>query len=261
MAVRIALFLCDTPIPPVVEESGDYAQIFSDFIRKSTPNDAVSFVMDPYDVRNKMEYPEDVDKYDAIMLTGSAASAYENLEWINKLVSYMASVIEAKPQIKILGICFGHQIVARALGKDCVPNGGRWEVGITPMELTETGRKILGADQLNLQQMHRDHVPEVPSGCDLLASTQMTPNHGFIRYEPSSPKASLADIQIFCVQGHPEFTESIVEKIVELRSSTGVIDRPTAALSRERAKWRNDGVSVVGRAIWQILLSAQSRAA
>ena len=94
-----------------------------------------------------------------------AASAYENLEWINKLVAYIASVIEEKPQIKIIGalmlfllydlmtkvsagICFGHQITARALGKDCVPNGGRWEVGITPVDLTETGKKIFGAEQL-----------------------------------------------------------------------------------------------------------------
>lgn len=78
MAVRIALFLCDTPIPSIVEESGTYVRIFSDFIRKSTPNDAVSFVMDPYDVRNKMEYPEDVDKYDAIMLTGSGGINYNS---------------------------------------------------------------------------------------------------------------------------------------------------------------------------------------
>lgn len=50
--------------------------------------------------------------------------------------------------IALPGICFGHQIVARALGKDCVPNSGRWEVGITPIDLTETGKKIFGTDKL-----------------------------------------------------------------------------------------------------------------
>lgn len=105
--------------------------------------------------------------------------------------------------------------------------------------------------------MHRDHVPEVPSGCELLASTQITPNQGYIRYHPSSSKSGLADVQIFCVQGHPEFTESIVEKIVNVREPAGIIDTAAATLSRERAKWRNDGVPVIGKAVWQILLGAQ----
>lgn len=69
--VRIALFLCDTPVQPVVDVDGDYIRIFNEFVRKSIPSDDVTYVMDPYDVRNKMEYPEDIDKYHGIMMTGS----------------------------------------------------------------------------------------------------------------------------------------------------------------------------------------------
>lgn len=47
-----------------------------------------------------------------------------------------------------VGICFGHQIVARALGGECVPNGGRWEVGVTPLELTDLGKEIFGVEEL-----------------------------------------------------------------------------------------------------------------
>lgn len=107
--------------------------------------------------------------------------------------------------------------------------------------------------------MHRDHIPELPNGCELLASTSISPNHGFIRYDPSSTSPSPkqpADIQVFTVQGHPEFTESIVEKVVNLRESTGVLDKPTAETARSRARWRNDGVPVIGKAVWQILLGA-----
>lgn len=46
------------------------------------------------------------------------------------------------------GICFGHQIIARALGKDCVPNGGRWEVGPTKLDLTDVGKQVFGTDTL-----------------------------------------------------------------------------------------------------------------
>lgn len=111
----------------------------------------------------------------------------------------------------------------------------------------------------NIQQMHRDHVPEVPEGCERIGYTAIAPNHGFVRYVPSAASSSPKrpeDIQIFTVQGHPEFTESIVEKIVDLRESTGVLDKSTAEGARSRAKWRNDGVDVIGKLIWEILLGA-----
>ena len=70
---RIALFLCDTPPPAVVSQNGDYRAIFRELLRHALPDPEVSYTVDDYDVRNKMEYPEDVGHYDGIMLTGSGA--------------------------------------------------------------------------------------------------------------------------------------------------------------------------------------------
>jgi GMP synthase-like glutamine amidotransferase len=101
-------------------------------------------------------------------LPGSASSAYDDLEWINKLVAYIAKISATKPECKLfgephtdsdkveelkvslhtLGICFGHQIIARALGGECVPNNGKWEVGISEVELTELGQQIFGRQVL-----------------------------------------------------------------------------------------------------------------
>ncbi|KAH8103318.1 class I glutamine amidotransferase-like protein [Cristinia sonorae] len=255
MSSRIALFLCDTPIPAVRAEDGDYTDIFNALLRKSRPD--IQYSLDPYDVREKMEYPKDLDTYDAIILTGSAASAYENLEWINLLVAYIASVAEEKPHIKLIGICFGHQILARALGGECVPNGGLWEVGPTTVDLSDVGQQLFGKPQINIQQMHRDHVPEVPKSCHLLGSTSIAPNQGFIRFNDPSVQPSadlnLRDIQIFTVQGHPEFTKRIVSTVVDARAATGVIDKDTAESARKRADWHNDGVDVIGRVIWKII--------
>ncbi len=71
--IRLALFLCDTPIPSVIAQDGDYTSIFSELWRKSFPKDqtSVTWEMDSYDVRNRLEYPEDIDKYNAIVYTGS----------------------------------------------------------------------------------------------------------------------------------------------------------------------------------------------
>ena len=101
--------------------------------------------------------------------------------------------------------------------------------------------------------MHRDHIPEVPEGCELLASSPVCKNQGFIRYAPGTTSRTPKDIQIFTVQGHPEFTEGIVDKVVNLRMSTGVIDKPTGETAKARAKWRNDGVPVIAKVIWKIL--------
>lgn len=102
--------------------------------------------------------------------------------------------------------------------------------------------------------MHRDHVPELPSGCELLGSTSICYNQGFIRcYDTSKPATAPENIQIFTVQGHPEFTKRIVDSIVDARESSGAIDPPTAEDARKRSTWRNDGVDVIGRTIWRIL--------
>jgi len=256
--IRLALFLCDTPIPEVKATDGDYSDIFN-VLLKSAPLSS-EFILDAYAIREKMEYPEDIDKYQGIIITGSAASAYENLDWINMLVAYIASVAAEKPHIKLIGICFGHQIISRALGEECVPNNGIWEAGPTSLNLTDAGKQLFGTTSLNIQEMHRDHVPVIPKDCILLGSSPISHNQGYIRLaSPAQTPADFTDpqvvksIQIFTVQGHPEFTARIIDSIIKARLFSGVIPPDVAAQARDRRDWRNDGVDVIGKAIWKIL--------
>jgi GMP synthase-like glutamine amidotransferase len=57
-----------------------------------------------------------------------AASAYKDIPWINQLVEFVSSIIDKHPKVKIVGICFGHQIVARAMGGQVIKNPLGWEV-------------------------------------------------------------------------------------------------------------------------------------
>ncbi|KAG9219991.1 hypothetical protein CCMSSC00406_0006904 [Pleurotus cornucopiae] len=252
MSKSLGLLICDTPIPSVVLSHGDYHSIFSTLLASSLSDKSIQFTVDPYDVK-KQEYPSEDKQYDAFMITGSAASAYENLEWINRLITFVASIPDKYPKAKIFGICFGHQVVGRAFGGECVPNGGRWEVGVTEVDLTDVGREIFGVQKLNIHQMHRDHVPAVPAGFTLLGSTPVAHNQGMVQYASEEGRHGLTDIRILTVQGHPEFTKPIVNAIVEARSKSGVIGESTVEDYRKREDWRNDGVSVIGKVFWKIL--------
>jgi len=257
---RLALLVCDIPIPEVVKEYGEYPMIFDRLFRSSLPNGLADFVLDAYDVRNAKKYPQlDLpDTYDGIIISGSSASAYEDVEWINELVSWVAEIATSRPHIKIIGICFGHQIIARALGGECVSNGGKWEVAITEVVLTDLGQRIFGEPSLNIQQMHRDHVPTVPSSFHLLGSTSISRNQGMVQFSDLDASPTVVDrpipqIHILTLQGHPEFTAGVVKEVIKVRGERGIIDKDTAENGLVRADERDDGISI-GGVIWQVLL-------
>jgi len=104
--------------------------------------------------------------------------------------------------------------------------------------------------------MHRDHVPALPSHeFHLLGSTPVSINQGMVRFSPGTkPEEQVVkNVQIFAVQGHPEFDEGIVAGLVEFRLKAGIFDSETAADVEKRSKWPNHGIDILGRAIWGVL--------
>ncbi|THH07008.1 hypothetical protein EW145_g3685 [Phellinidium pouzarii] len=243
--VKLALLLCDTPVPAVVKTRGTYLDIFRDQLHYSNPDATFPFTLDGYDVVTAQEYPDLNENYTGILISGSAASAYDDKPWINKLPSTE-------------GICFGHQIIARAFGGECVPNNGRWEVGTTDIDLTDIGKEVFGTDKLiiAIQQMHRDHVPYVPPSFLSLGSSPVSPVQGLIRPYSSEPPNKIADpanIHIFTVQGHPEFTADIVNAIINAREKSGAMSTEVVQDGRSRAARKHEGIGAIGRAIWRVL--------
>ena len=107
--------------------------------------------------------------------------------------------------------------------------------------------------------MHRDHVPTVPPSFHLLASSPVCTNQGMVQlYSNASPTAPYPkDIHIFTVQGHPEFHKGITDVLVDLRGSSGLFSKEMGEDYRQRAEWQNDGVDVVGKAMWNILRASR----
>ncbi|KAL5504984.1 hypothetical protein ACEPAH_7647 [Sanghuangporus vaninii] len=266
--IKLALLLCDTPVPAVLSAKGTYLDVFRELLRLSYPSSRpeneqspLPFILDGFDVVSAQEYPDlDKGEYSGVLISGSKFSAYDNDPWIVQLVEWVKDVAERRREIKLIGICFGHQIIARALGGECVPNGGQWEVGTTEMELTEIGKEVFETDRpvLPIQQMHRDHVPTVPPSFHLLGSSPIAPVQGLVRFASSgstslSEDAEPKDIQILTVQGHPEFTSFIVNSIIDVREKNGAMSPEIAKEGRERAVRPDEGTGIIGRTIWKVL--------
>jgi GMP synthase-like glutamine amidotransferase len=106
--------------------------------------------------------------------------------------------------------------------------------------------------------MHQDHVPSVPHNFHLLGSTPVSINQGMVRfYGDRAPRSANDihpdDIHILTLQGHPEFTEPIVTGLVEKRSASGVMDMEAAKDAMERRYGPNDGVGIIGHAVWNVI--------
>ena len=82
-----------------------------------------------------------------VLMRYSGLSAYDNKGWIYKLVDYVKQVL-AHDAVKIPGLCFGHQIVGRALGAEGAVNTLGYEISVCKVDLTPLGAKIFGKDRL-----------------------------------------------------------------------------------------------------------------
>lgn len=146
--------------------------------------------------------------FDAVVISGSPASVYDDEPWIERLRVAIRDWAEA--DVPILGICFGHQAVVDALGGKVEKNPQGWEVGTQTVALTEaaTGDPIFRdlPESLEVMESHQDVVTEPPAGAVCLAGNEMN------RYQ-----ALAIGKNIRTVQFHPEYTPEHIRFLLEPR--------------------------------------------
>ena len=148
------------------------------------------------------------DDGDAWILTGASESVYDDFDWIVELEQAIKLAIEVEKPI--LGICFGHQLIAQALGGVVEKNSKGWDLGSYPMNdilMHPLFENIETTDYF--YNSHQDVVAKLPNGFISLAENEMG-NQAF-HYGK----------RIFGVQFHPEFTHDIMNKYVEVRQDMG----------------------------------------
>jgi GMP synthase-like glutamine amidotransferase len=158
----------------------------------------------PYWVENG-ELPARIDECDGYIITGSAAAVYENHAWLAALHDFIHAAIDAR--IKLLGVCFGHQLIVDALGGRVEKSAKGWGIGRHSYALT---KQLPWMDpplpSFSLLACHQDQVVELSAGAQVLASRE------FCQY------AMLAiGKRVLTVQAHPEFSADYAAGLYEHR--------------------------------------------
>jgi GMP synthase (glutamine-hydrolysing) len=151
----------------------------------------------------------DPRQVDGVVITGSNAMVTDRAEWSENLAAWLPSAIEAG--IPLLGICYGHHLLAHALGATVGPNPLGGEMGTVEIQLTESATiDPLFKDHTSVIQVQVSHFQSVlthPDGATLLASSVRDPHFAF-SYGKSA----------WGIQFHPEFDADIVRTYIDLYS-------------------------------------------
>ena len=198
--MKIGILKTDVVREEWVPRFGEYPDMFMRLLGER--DQELKFVV--YDVMEGV-YPVEIDEVDAYLITGSKFSVYEDLPWIHALLAFIRD-LHAR-QKKIVGICFGHQAIAHALGGRTGKAEAGWGVGIHHHEFSE--RPVwLDDGELRFPVIvsHQDQVLENAEGAQTLAGSDFCPN----------AVCQLGDT-ILTFQGHPEFEPAYSQEIMDFR--------------------------------------------
>ncbi len=154
-----------------------------------------------YDVRKK-EHPENLDECDGYLITGSRHGVYDDEDWIGALIELTKTLHWNRK--KLVGICFGHQITATALGGEVRKSEKGWGVGVHKFSL-EYPPRLVGMN-LNLLCSHQDQVVVDPPGVPCWLSSPFCRNAGIC-----------LDDHVFTIQPHLEFPLEFAKHLIEVR--------------------------------------------
>ncbi|EME78413.1 uncharacterized protein MYCFIDRAFT_36932 [Pseudocercospora fijiensis CIRAD86] len=248
--LRIAILECDEPLGRTKEKYGGYGNLFREllengakkFFEEDDGRKPPELEITKFDVVKHEVYPR-LEDVDAVLLTGSRHNSFENDPWILKLVEFVKRVLEQE-RVRLIGVCFGHQIVGRALGVKVDRSERGWEVSVVDVRLTEKGKEVLGMEKgiMPIHQMHRDVVYAYPPHVEALGHTDRCDVQGMY-----------VKNRLITVQGHPEFNAEVVAELLESRHQKGIFDDQTFEEGMRRVRNFHAGLDV-GAAFIRFLL-------
>lgn len=189
--------ILETGEPPAnLQRFGRYKDMFQDLL-------GPGYEMTNYNVVGGT-FPDRPEDEEAYIVTGSPASVYDAFEWIAELTAFLR---EAKGKAKLVGICFGHQVMAEAFGGRVEKADRGWGIGLHRYDVREPVEWMDPVPSFAIPVSHQDQIVEQPPQTRIVAASPFTP-FGVLAYE---------DQPTISFQCHPEFDPAYAEALIEHR--------------------------------------------
>lgn len=199
--LRVGLLLCDDVDDDAQARYGTYSDMFRNSIA------AVDGGLALHPVRcDRGELPDSPDDFDAYLISGSRHAVYDPQPWIAQLQEFVRGCRARRK--KTVGICFGHQLIAHALGGEARKATAGWGLGVHAARITcpQPWMENGGPDTYRLIAIHQDQVVALPPGFRVIATSDFCPVNLFT-----------GDGVMLGIQGHPEFDKAFCEYRIHSR--------------------------------------------
>jgi len=206
--MKIGLLLTGHAPDTLIDSSGDYDEMFRALLGDEAFEYETFAVVD-------QQFPKGIADADGWVISGSRHGAYEDLPWIPPLEQLIRDIWQAKQPL--IGVCFGHQIIAQALGGKVEKFAGGWSVGRTDYDLN--------GERVSLNAWHQDQVVALPETARVLGQNEFCQN-AMLAYGDT----------IWTVQAHPEYGSDFLQGLIRTRGKGVVPDHQLA-----EAEARQDG--------------------
>ena len=196
--MKIAILMANTDESYFASQHPSDDKHFVDILNNVRSN----WIYEVFNVTHQI-FPKSLDNFDGIIITGSPASANDKDLWIKELLSTVRCSINKK--IPIFGSCFGHQVIAKALGSKIIKNPDGWSFGLVKTQVVADASWLEGLEKETLvYAAHVEQVKDLPTGAKLLFKTDGCDVAGF----------SIGN-NVFTTQYHPEMSRQFMMALTE----------------------------------------------
>ncbi len=198
--MKAAILKCDEVMEVFRPPFNDYSDMIQDMF--AAVDDSIEF--DIFDCRAG-HYPDQPESYDFFITTGSRAGVYEDTPWIRQLIDFVKQL--DRLQKKLIGICFGHQIIAEAMGGQVKKSDKGWGVGIARNRIVASPDWMQpNKSELNILASHQDQIVTLPASASVIAESDFCP-YFFVQWSD----------HFISVQGHPEWQAEYSRALMNYR--------------------------------------------